>query len=236
MNLPISHLGRKVVRRLTARFRSKCDLPHCFSQEGEDMVLARIFETASTGFYVDVGAHHPIRFSNTYLFYLRGWAGINIDAMPGSMAPFRSLRPRDINLEIGISETEGLMEYFVFNEPALNTFSPELASSRDGVGGYTIIDRKSVRTAPLGFVLEEHLPAKQVIDFLSVDVEGLDMEVLKSNDWSRFRPKVILVEDFKTKFLDEALASPMATFLLSKGYRMIAKTAHTHLFGLETKF
>src|SRR4051794_14772116 len=66
-----------------------------YSQEGEDMILRRFFEEHGKGFYVDVGAHHPKRFSNTYSFYKQGWSGINIDAMPGSMARFRRVRPRD---------------------------------------------------------------------------------------------------------------------------------------------
>jgi len=69
-----------------------------YSQEGEDMILRRLFEKQLTGFYVDVGAHHPKRFSNTYFFYKQGWHGINIDAMPGSMKLFEKIRPRDILL------------------------------------------------------------------------------------------------------------------------------------------
>jgi hypothetical protein len=71
-----------------------------WSQEGEDLILARIFGDKPDGFYVDVGAHHPKRFSNTYYFYRRGWRGINIDAMPGSMLAFNRLRPSDINIEL----------------------------------------------------------------------------------------------------------------------------------------
>src|SRR3954469_4320493 len=74
-----------------------------FSQEGEDLLLARMFEHQSEGFYVDVGAHHPQRFSNTHLLHQRGWRGINIDATPGSMAAFRRARPHDVNLEIAIA-------------------------------------------------------------------------------------------------------------------------------------
>ena len=73
-----------------------------YSQEGEDLLLRRIFEHQKIGFYVDVGAHHPFRFSNTYLLYKRGWRGINIDAMPGSMRLFRKFRPRDTNIECGV--------------------------------------------------------------------------------------------------------------------------------------
>ncbi len=82
-----------------------------YSQEGEDMVLRRLFEQKTVGYYVDVGAHHPKRFSNTYYFYKRGWRGINIDAMPGSMKLFNKMRPRDINVEIPVSSGEGEILY-----------------------------------------------------------------------------------------------------------------------------
>ncbi|HIB94217.1 MAG TPA: SAM-dependent methyltransferase, partial [Candidatus Lambdaproteobacteria bacterium] len=101
-----------------------------FSQEGEDVILRRIFEDQKNGFYIDIGAHHPKRFSNTYYFYDRGWEGINIDATPGSMKIFQKFRPRDINLEIAISEKEQQLTYFMFNEPALNSFSKSLSDKR----------------------------------------------------------------------------------------------------------
>src|SRR5262249_32770188 len=75
-----------------------------YSQEGEDMILNRIFGEKKSGFYVDVGAYHPKRFSNTYFFYKKGWRGINIDAMPGSMKPFNAKRNRDINVETPVSD------------------------------------------------------------------------------------------------------------------------------------
>ncbi|MDX9799068.1 MAG: hypothetical protein RBT05_09445 [Bacteroidales bacterium] len=75
-----------------------------FSQEGEDMLLSKLFELNEKGFFVDIGAHHPIRFSNTYKLYLKGWRGINIDAMPNSMDLFKKYRSEDINLEIPIAK------------------------------------------------------------------------------------------------------------------------------------
>ena len=84
------------------------------------MILNRFFERKRNGFYVDVGAHHPKRFSNTYTFYKKGWRGVNIDAMPGSMEKFKKIRPRDINLEFAISNKNGTLVYHMFNEPALN--------------------------------------------------------------------------------------------------------------------
>ena len=100
-----------------------------YSQEGEDLILNRFFNNKENGFYVDVGAHHPRRFSNTYSFYKKGWRGINIDALPGSMVAFNKERPNDINLEIGISKKESELLYYMFNEPALNTFSETEAVS-----------------------------------------------------------------------------------------------------------
>lgn len=94
-----------------------------FSQEGEDLVLKRVFEGQEQGFFVDVGAHHPQRFSNTYLFYLKGWRGINIDAMPDSMEPFEDLRPEDINIESAISDVPEVLTYYLFNEPAIEYLS-----------------------------------------------------------------------------------------------------------------
>src|SRR5580658_8816405 len=84
--------------------RRKRYFRHSFSQEGEDMILASFFEGKKNGFYVDVGAHHPKRFSNTHHFYIRGWRGINVDATPGSMKLFRRTRPDDINIEAAVSD------------------------------------------------------------------------------------------------------------------------------------
>jgi hypothetical protein len=96
-----------------------------YAQEGEDIVLKRIFGGQSTGFYVDVGAHHPMRLSNTYSFYKLGWRGINIEPNPDSFNLFTKYRSKDINLNCGIALDKGNLEYYMFDEPALNTFDSE---------------------------------------------------------------------------------------------------------------
>jgi len=205
-----------------------------YSQEGEDLILQRIFEYKNVGFYIDVGAYHPFRFSNTYLFYLKGWRGINIDPTPGSMKLFNKFRKRDINLEVGISEKEGVLAYYIFNEPALNTFDENLAKKRDGEKGYYIIKELSIKVYPLSKILEEYLPEGQKIDFLTIDVEGKDFEVLKSNDWSRFRPKVVLVEILSSS-IEEVFESPIYIFMKENGYSFFAKTFNTCFF-VENEF
>lgn len=201
-----------------------------FSQEGEDMILARIFEDKTDGFYLDVGAHHPQRFSNTYYFYLQGWRGINIDATPGSMADFNALRPNDINLEIAISDAKQVLTFYLFNEPALNGFSKDLAAQRDGLNNYKIISEQRLQTLTLAEVLDTYLPLNQAIDFLNVDVEGLDYEVLKSNDWARYRPHFVLVEDLQLSSLEHVNGSRVVSLLQAQKYELCCKTANTLIF------
>lgn len=201
-----------------------------WSQEGEDQILRRIFEKQVAGFYVDVGAHHPKRFSNTYLFYRRGWRGINIDAMPGSMMIFDSARPRDINLEMGIGLSVGKLDYYVFNEPALNGFSKDLAEQRHEADTACQI-RKVIKVdvQPLSQVLDRHLNTNQEIDFMSVDVEGLDFDVLKSNDWSKYRPKFVLAEILGSS-LHEIEPTEIGQFMHDNNYVIFAKCMNTVFF------
>ncbi len=197
-----------------------------YSQEGEDMILRRIFECKKKGFYVDVGAHHPFRFSNTFHFYKQGWCGINIDAMPGSMAIFKKFRARDINLEIPVGNTDQELTYFSFNEPALNGFSEELSRERNGKNGYFIEKEIKLRVSKLSSLLDEYIPIGKEIDYLSIDVEGLDFDILKSNNWLKYKPKCILVEVLKSS-LHEVAKNEITLFLMEKGYEVYAKAVNT---------
>lgn len=208
-----------------------------YSQEGEDMILKRVFEEPGiglkqNGFYIDVGAHHPKRYSNTYLFYKNGWRGINIDAMPSSMEQFREQRPRDINIEMAISRHSGERTFYIFNEPLLNSFDGELSRSRVS-DIYQIIEERTIPTRTLKEVLAEALPQGAKIDFLSIDVEGLDMEVLQSNDWEAIRPDYILTECVDLT-LTEVINSELYKFLESQNYELLCKTINTVFFKKQS--
>jgi len=200
-----------------------------YSQEGEDLVLSRLFEKQSHGFYVDIGAHHPFRFSNTYLLFQRGWWGINVDPNPQAMQLFQRLRRRDVNLAVGIAEQAGSRRYFQFNEPALNTFDEQLARQREVRDGYQLIASTPVPVLPLRQVFEQHLPQGQVIDVLSVDAEGCDLSVIRSNDWDRFRPYCVLVETLQSSLaaLDR---NETHDYLSARGYELFAKTVNTFIY------
>lgn len=202
-----------------------------YSQDGEDAVLLSFYEGIKNykGFYVDVGAHHPVRFSNTYLFYKKGWKGINIDPTPNSMRPFKLIRSKDVNLEIGIGTEAAKMNFFCFNEPALNTFDEGLAKERSNEPNHYIIKTIAVPIRPLKNVLDECLPKNKQIDFFTIDVEGLDLEVLKSNNWSKYRPKYILVEDVDFK-IEEPEKSKIFKFLKSHNYKIVASLKRTIIY------
>jgi len=197
-----------------------------FSQEGEDGILNRLFEGKVQGFYVDVGSHHPQRFSNTYRFYLRGWNGINIDPLPGSKARFDALRQRDFNLEVGISDSPGELTYYSFQEPALNTFDPKVADSRKS----PLLSIDQVRVLRLSDVLDQHLKLGQKIDFLTIDVEGLDIQVLRSNDWRRYRPSYVLAEALGMRDVAQVLNSELHGYMVTQGYSLFAKCVNTLFF------
>jgi FkbM family methyltransferase len=204
-----------------------------YAQEGEDLVLARMLDALGVsrrrhGFFVDVGAHHPTRFSNTYYFYRRGWRGINVDAMPGTRKLFQRVRPRDITVESGVGARAGMMTYFLFNEPALNTFS-EQEATRKNQGPYRIIGTAQIPVVPLKEILDEHVPPAVSIDFMNIDAEGFDHEIVCSNDWQRYRPTVVLLELLNTT-MEGFGDHPTAQILRECGYRLIAKTFNTFFF------
>jgi FkbM family methyltransferase len=187
-----------------------------------------MLDRQASGFFVDVGAHHPVRFSNTYLFYQRGWNGINIDAQPGSMTAFRKCRARDINLEFGIDLAAGTLPYYQFNEPALNTFDEVEARLKDK-SPYRMVGQVVVPVRRLADVLDQYLPKGMAIDFISVDVEGKDLNVLQSNDWSRYRPRFVLAETLRTE-LSKMSICPAVAFMQSVGYLPVAKAYNTTFF------
>jgi FkbM family methyltransferase len=226
----LHNLLKQTARKIRGRLDRECRHQLSFSQDGEDVVLWSYFGEKAEGFYVDIGAFHPTKYSNTYLFYKKGWSGINVDARPDSMNEFRRLRPRDCNIESAVSRAPGALQYFLFNEPALNTCDHALARQRDGLAHYRLVDTKTVQSQTLASILEKNIGDRRDIDFLSIDVEGVDLEVLESNDWTRYRPSMILAEDGDVQSLSEAVKSPITRFLEKLKYTPVAKTYRTLFF------
>ena len=199
-----------------------------YSQEGEDILLSKIFGHKKSGFYVDIGAHHPKRFSNTYMFYKRGWRGINIDAMPGSMDLFNKKRKRDINIEKPISDKSQILTFYSFEEPAFNSFSEELSLKRIN-RNEKLLFKKKLKTVTIEEILDIYLPLEQEIDFFSIDVEGLDFNVLKSNNFKKYSPRVVIIEILDNN-INNLLENEITLFMISMNYSIISKLINSVIF------
>ena len=170
-------------------------------QEGENIILERIFAKKYKGFFVDVGAHHPIRFSNTIDLYNRGWNGINIEPNDDIIRLFDKLRSRDTNINLGISSEIKKATYYKFREPALNTIDKKICDLRVKQG-FKVISKKNIQITTLKKILDEQYKKKKFnkIDLLKIDVEGHELEVLKSNNWNKYSPQVIICELINVEF------------------------------------
>jgi len=201
----------------------------CSSQEGEDMVLANLFSSGEQGFYVDVGAHHPTRFSNTFYFYKKGWSGINVDPNEDLMTAFKVSRPRDINLCLAIDMDQGEKNYYQYREPALNSIDSNTVTQREA---QNLMAKKvvSVQTRTLSSILDEFLPKEARITFMTIDTEGNDIRVLQSNNWDRYRPRYVLAEDVHITDLLSLSTSEVVRLMTSLGYSVFAKTRRTLFF------
>jgi FkbM family methyltransferase len=218
---------RSVVRLLKSEVASILNCPHLykkyyFSQEGEDIILEKIFADKKNGFYIDVGAHHPFRYSNTYLLHKKGWTGINIDPNPRTKRLFDRTRRKDINLEIAVDNISGEKIFYMFADDALNTLSKVMADTVVSSKQSILVNSTKVECKPLDHIFKKYVRGKS-IDLLNIDVEGNEMNVLESNNWAYFKPKVIVIENLKKK-------NDINRFLTRLDYKLKAQTISSEIY------
>ncbi len=196
-----------------------------WGQEGEDVVLADVLP--ASGFYVDVGAHHPYRFSSTKLLYDKGWRGLNIDVTDAIETLFPKYRSRDLNY-FGLVGHPRQAKFFRFVEPALSTLDPVLAREREA-DGWAILREDRLEVKTLDSILDE-LEAPERIDLLCVDAEGSDLEVLETISFGQRIVSRVLVELHEPAW--KVMSHPISKFLEAKGYRPVAVWLRSTLFEL----
>ena len=192
-----------------------------FSQFGEDLYLVEQFPGKSHGVYVEVGAFHPMQYSNSYLFYRGGWRGLAIEPQPHLADLYARCRPRDEVVRCAITDTEGETDLLLFDGQS---------GIDDGHymhdGQQSQLPRIRVQTRRLTSVFAASpLLVRNPIDFLSVDCEGHDEVVLASNDWNRWRPLIVLCEAY-TQGVENDLEGAM----VARGYRRIGKCGPTLVY------
>lgn len=199
-----------------------------FSQFGEDLIVLSYFggeNPKKNGIYVDVGAFDPVCLSTTLLLYKLGWTGINIDMDSEKIEKYRNMRPRDCNIAAAISNTQKKMLHLKYPLGATNRIVDVTEAERLSLCKEVPIQTKEVITEMLTTLIDKSPFSGKQIDYLNVDCEGHDYEVLTSLDFSRYKPTIITIEAFSTEERQR-----LESFLIPHGYRCDATLRHTLLF------
>lgn len=192
--------------------------------------------------YIDIGANHPVFFNNTYLLYCKGSAGILVEPDPVFRKVLQKNRPRDRVIEAAINDRDtGEADFYIFNEPSLNTLSQEEAALREKQSGYRLKEIKKIKLLTIQNIIKDHLN-DALPHLISLDVEGVDFAVLKSFDFSKYPVPVWIVEtcEFSVTHIKPKI-TPILTLMESKGYFVYADTyvntifVNKHWFNNYTK-
>ena len=199
-----------------------------FSQIGEDALIWQFYGNVTNGFYVDVGCHHPFRYSNTALLSIfNQWTGLNIDADQRAIELFNQYRPQDINVRCAVGNRSGQTAVYLFNDGAVNTLDPAWAERQ--AKDYGTPQSDLVEVLPLRELLDRHLPPSRSIDLMNIDIEGLDFEAIQSNDWAKYRPKLLCVETHHFN-INQPTDNPTFRFMQGIGYYLIAHYYATSIY------
>jgi FkbM family methyltransferase len=207
-----------------------------YSQSGEDLVIDYAFKAhlgVDNPTYLDIGAHHPKTINNTYLFYERGCRGVLVEPDPELAANIRRVRPQDTVLNVGITESEGEADFYLITPSTLNTFSLKEFEQYKIFHHAKLRDTVTVKTLPINAVLKKHF--SKGLDLLSIDVEGLDYQIVSSIDLKKYRPKVVCLESVEYTGGDTYVKSKkLASYLYKNGYFLYADTFINSIFVDET--
>ena len=199
---------------------------------GEDKFISNYFRNELNGFYIDVGCYHPLDGNNTHLLHKKGWNGINFDINFYSIKLFDFLRDKDVNINSGIScKKEKLTMYYRKEINMLNTLDEKIAKIRFK-NGYK---KRSIKVNTLNFFMSKYFKNLKKIDFINIDVEGSEMDVLKSLNFKFHKPQLICVEIHNTTKINGVnykylKSNNIYKYLLNKKYRVVWKKKYSFIF------
>jgi len=214
-------------------YRPKIFFPKkTYSMYGEDLIIEKFFKKKQKGFYVDVGCYHPLEGNNTYLLYKKGWNGINLDINSLSIELFNAARKEDHNVNVAVSnKSKKVKIYFRKKINMLNTVDKKFAKINFKKG----FETKSINSNTLNLILNRSKFKNQKIDFLNLDVEGNELNALKSINFKKYKPKLICVEIhnhemFNKNKTDYYKKNSTYKFLNNKGYKLLWKNGFSYIF------
>lgn len=232
MDKRMRSLAKKILRRIK-RLLTTRDYKRSYAQCGEDLIVSYVFGWlgVSKPSYLDLGAHHPTFLSNTYYFYLQRNYGVCVEPDPVYFQGFQKKRGRDVCLNVGVgthSSTEA--DFFLMSAPTLNTFSEEEARRFEAETSYTIVKKIKVPIICINEIVEKHFTDGP--NFVSLDIEGLDIEILKAFDFQRWRPQVFCVETvvFSEQRAGAVKISDIIEFMQQRNYFVYADTYVNTIF------
>jgi FkbM family methyltransferase len=199
-----------------------------FSQCGEDLIVRHLFDDLKipTPTYLDIGAHHPFFLSNTALLHLSGSRGITVEPDPSLFSAFQEHRPDAKNLNIGVASAAGELTFYRLSAPGLSSFSSEFVEAvvRESGGEVTVVETSLINVVTVRSILQQHF-AGACPDFLSLDVEGLDVAIIHSMEEWPALPIVICVETATFSLSGDGQKVPeIAERLQALGYQVYADT------------
>ena len=211
-----------------------------FSQTGLDLLLSNIFKNYKKGFYIDVGCNHPVYNNNTFIFYQKGWRGLNIDLDKSSIDLFNIYRKNDLNIHAALSSSNHTQNVYEFHAKSpLNTLVHKVANYQKA----KVKNTYEINTQTLNQIIEKNKISKK-INFLAIDVEGHELEVLKGFDFKIHQPDVIVVEyldlnldklEIQNLNINNVLRSEIYEYLINKNYSLI-NWLHSDLIFVNNKF
>jgi len=199
-----------------------------FSQWGEDIIVNNIFNNLKYNSitYLDIGANHPIVLNNTWFFYLNNMKGVLVEPDPELCKLLKRYRKKDIVINSGAGQ-KGNLTLYKFNNHSLNTFSQKEAESNlQKNNNYRIINKVSINILPINSIISENFDSYP--NFISIDVEGMEMEILQDFNFETFKTEVFCIETYS--WAEDRRVVEIIDFMQKKGYRIYSET------GLNTIF
>lgn len=210
-----------------------------YAQCGEDLIIDFVFSLMriEKPSYLDIGAHHPYYLSNTAYLYEKGCFGVSVEPDPELFKVIRKERPQEVSLNVGVSDQgNGEADFYIMNVPTLNTFSKKEADRYSSYEGKSIKEVVKIPLMNVNDIIAKNFKG-DVPNFVSIDVEGMDMVIVRSFDFKIYRPEVLCIETLSyTENNTEEKLDEIIQYVLTQGYFLYADTYINSIFVDKEKW